>query len=143
MKVIFGTNDIDISLYIKCAFLFQLDENSGCYGNVQFPLTYKGTTGKAIKCFETANISTKVSTKMFLEKLPSCRFCSNDRLVIMATEMLNCLLSHSCIFWRALWSWTCCKLGLNKKGVVFFRVTRPYLVFLSDPNFFWHLKILL
>ena len=43
-KLILCIHVKDISMYINC-ILFQWDKNSGCYGNLQFPLTYNGNSG--------------------------------------------------------------------------------------------------
>ena len=46
MKRILCIHDIDINLASnKLHFLFQLDENSGYYGSVKFPLSYNDKIG--------------------------------------------------------------------------------------------------
>ena len=56
--------------------LFQSDENSGCYGRLNFPLSYNGKSGN---CFVTVDISTKFYNNVSGEVLfQPCRFCPND-----------------------------------------------------------------
>ena len=87
------------------AFLFQLDENSGCCGSVNFLLTSTGKFEIAFYCFVTTDISTQVFQKVFLNSpLSATQILSvvktgtldgNDRiLLVVAKQMLDFLLSH-------------------------------------------------
>ena len=62
------------------SFLSQSDKNSGCYGNLQLPLTYNGGKMKnVIYCHLTADVLTKVLQKYSLSSpLPNKSFLSKS-----------------------------------------------------------------
>ena len=64
-------------------FLSQSDKNSGCYGNLQLPLTYNGQNENGIYCYLTVDTETKVLQKCSLSSLlPNVSFLSKPLSLI-------------------------------------------------------------
>ena len=73
-------------------FLSQSDKNSGCYGNLQLPLTYNWKNENWHLLLYQCRYFDKTFTEMFLEwSSTKHNFCPNLSflLVVMATERLN------------------------------------------------------
>ena len=72
--------DISFSVHKFCVF-FELDENSGCYSIVKFPLTYNRKIGNChlLRCsvlqIFLQNFNRNVSRAVLFQP---CRFCLND-----------------------------------------------------------------
>ena len=67
-------------------FLFQSDKNSGCYGNLYFPLTYNGKSG---------NWQFLLSHCRYLDFfLQKCFLCSPLRFIWILSKSLNLIGCH-------------------------------------------------
>ena len=56
MKLIFYKHAYDINLYKVCVFLLSLSNFFGCFGNLKFPLSYRGKVGIVNFCCFTGDI---------------------------------------------------------------------------------------